>query len=52
LPSWLSRSFTRHVAVYPSGIEQLVFSNTVGMPLRRTLFRARVWKPDASTVWT
>jgi hypothetical protein len=30
-------AFTRHVAVCPSGIEQLVFPNTVGMPLRRTL---------------
>jgi hypothetical protein len=45
-------AFTRHVAVCPSGIEQLVFPNTVGMPLRRTLFRARVCKPDASTLWT
>ena len=45
LPSWLIEIVTHHVAVYPSGIEQLVFPNTVGMPLRRTWFRARVWKP-------
>jgi integrase len=26
-------------------VEQLVFPNTVGMPLRRTLFLTRVWRP-------
>lgn len=45
LPSWLIEIIAHHVTVYSSGVEQLVFPNTVGMPLRRTLFRARVWKP-------
>ena len=45
LPPWLIEMIAHHVVTYPSGIEQLVFPNTVGMPLRRTLFRARVWKP-------
>jgi len=45
LPSWLIEIIAHHVSVYSSGVEQLVFPNTVGMPLRRTLFRVRVWKP-------
>jgi integrase len=45
LPPWLIEIITRHVATYPSGVEQLVFPNTVGMPLRGTLFRTRVWRP-------
>jgi hypothetical protein len=45
LPSWLIEIITHHLATYPPGVEQLIFPNTVGVPLRRTLFRARVWKP-------
>jgi hypothetical protein len=39
LPSWLIEIVTHHAVVYPPGIKQHVFPNTVGMPLRRTLFR-------------
>jgi site-specific recombinase XerD len=44
-PSWLIGIITHHLAAYSPGVEQLVYPNTVGMPLRRNLFRARVWKP-------
>jgi integrase len=45
LPPWLTEIITNHLASYALGVEQLVFPNTVGAPLRRTLFRARIWKP-------
>lgn len=45
LPPWLIEIIAHHTATYAPGVEQLVFPNTVGKPLRRTLFRARVWKP-------
>jgi integrase len=45
LPRWLTEIIANHLASYALGVEQLVFPNTVVAPLRRTLFRARVWKP-------
>jgi integrase len=45
LPLWLTEIIANHLASYALGVEQLVFPNTVGAPLRRTLFRARIWKP-------
>ncbi|MGH4012090.1 MAG: tyrosine-type recombinase/integrase [Pseudonocardiaceae bacterium] len=45
LPSWLIGIITHHLVMYSPGVEQLAYPNTVGMPLRRTLFRTRVWKP-------
>lgn len=45
LPPWLTEIITHHLAAYPPGVEQLVYPNAVGTPLRRTLFRSRVWKP-------
>jgi integrase-like protein len=34
-----------HTTRYHPGRAGLIFPNQVGMPLRRTLFRARVWRP-------
>ncbi|MBV8993732.1 MAG: hypothetical protein JO287_08530 [Pseudonocardiales bacterium] len=45
LPPWLIKIISYHLAAYSLGVEQLVYPNTVGMPLRRTRFRTRVWKP-------
>ena len=45
LPRWLTEIIANHLASYALGVDQLVFPNTVGAPLRRTLFRSRVWKP-------
>ncbi|MGH3828390.1 MAG: tyrosine-type recombinase/integrase [Pseudonocardiaceae bacterium] len=45
LPPWLIAVISHHLTTYPPGVEQLIYPNTVGTPLRRTLFRTRVWKP-------
>ena len=45
LPLWLVEIISHHLATYYPGVEQLAYPNIVGMPLRRTLFRTRVWKP-------
>ncbi|MHA6805017.1 tyrosine-type recombinase/integrase [Salinifilum ghardaiensis] len=46
LPSWLVAVISDHVATWPPEEGGLIFPNTVGKPLRRTLFRTRVWKPS------
>lgn len=45
LPPWLVEIIRKHRNTYPPGEGGLVFPNAVGKPLRRTLFRARVWRP-------
>ncbi|HET9256646.1 MAG TPA: hypothetical protein VFO16_15800 [Pseudonocardiaceae bacterium] len=45
LPSWLVEIIQAHRESYPPGENGLVFPNAVGKPLRRTLFRSRVWRP-------
>lgn len=46
VPGWLADDLRAHLKRFPSsGSRGLVFSNEVGGPLRRTLFRARVWRP-------
>ena len=45
LSSQLVSDLRRHLRSYPVGEGDLVFPNSVGKPLRRTLFRARVWRP-------
>jgi integrase len=45
LPPWLVEIIREHRESYPSGENGLVFPNAVGRPLRRTLFRSRVWRP-------
>ncbi|MEU4801225.1 site-specific integrase [Actinosynnema sp. NPDC023587] len=34
------------MATYPPNADGLIFTNEAGGPLRRTLFRSRVWKPS------
>jgi integrase len=45
LPPWLVEIIREHRESYSSGENGLVFPNAVGRPLRRTLFRSRVWRP-------
>lgn len=45
LPDWLIPILREHTARYQPGRAGLIFPNQVGMPLRRTLFRSRVWRP-------
>jgi len=45
LPAWLVESIRQHREHFPLGDRGLVFPNSVGKPLRRTLFRSRVWRP-------
>lgn len=46
LPGWVVDMIRAHMAVYPTGPGGLLFTNAAGGALRRTLFRARVWKPS------
>jgi hypothetical protein len=48
LPSWLTEYLREHRDRYSTGDNGLVFPNSVGRPLRRTLFRSRVWRPALS----
>ena len=45
IPAWLRPILTDHLEHYPLGESGLLFGNQVGKPLRRTLFRIRVWRP-------
>lgn len=45
LPAWLLPILAEHLATFPTGDHGLLFGNSVGKPLRRTLFRSRVWRP-------
>jgi hypothetical protein len=45
LPSWLVELIREHRDHYPAGDRGLGFPNSVGKPLRRTLFRSRIWRP-------
>jgi integrase len=45
LPDWLVPIISEHLDRYPDPAEALVYANVVGEPLRRTLFRSRVWRP-------
>ena len=45
LPDFVLDALTWHRACFPPGPAGEVFTNTTGGPLRRTLFRARVWRP-------
>lgn len=45
LPPWLVTMIGEHTDRYGLGDHGLVFPNAVGKPLRRTLFRSRVWRP-------
>jgi integrase len=45
LPGWLVPIIREHLDRYPVSAEAPVFANAVGKPLRRTLFRSRIWRP-------
>ncbi|MEV0682153.1 site-specific integrase [Actinosynnema sp. NPDC050436] len=46
LPAWLVPILRDHIAQYPPNVDGLIFTNEAGKPLRRTLFRTRVWRPS------
>jgi integrase len=46
LPGWLVPMLRAHLDRFERGPNGLVFTNEAGKPLRRTLFRSRVWKPS------
>lgn len=46
LPSWLIEIVREHIDRWPSSATAPVFANEVGGPLRRTLFRSRIWRPS------
>jgi integrase len=45
LPSFAVDVLRDHIETYPQSRTGEVFTNTAGGPLRRTLFRSRVWRP-------
>jgi integrase len=46
LPAWLLPIIREHRARWPTASDEPVFANEVGAPLRRTLFRSRIWRPS------
>jgi integrase len=46
LPNWAADHLRQHLKRYPVGDGGLIFANEAGQPPRRTLFRARVWRPS------
>jgi integrase len=46
LPGWLVPMMRDHLDQFEPGPNGLVFANEAGQPVRRTLFRTRVWKPS------
>jgi integrase len=46
LPPWLIAAIREHTERWPSASNEPIFSNKVGAPLRRTLFRSRIWRPS------
>ena len=46
LPGWLVEILRAHVELYGYGEADLLFANGVGGTHRRTLFRARQWRPS------
>lgn len=45
LPGWLVAIIAEHLDRWPAPAQAPVFANAVGAPLRRGLFRTRVWRP-------
>jgi integrase len=45
LPGWLVEIIREHLSQWPTDAAAPVFANEVGGPLRRTLFRSRIWRP-------
>jgi integrase len=45
LPAWLVPIIREHLDSWPMPDTAPIFANEVGAPLRRTLFRTRIWRP-------
>ena len=45
IPTWAAELVERHLKAYPSGPVGQLFTNLDGGPLRRSMFRTRVWRP-------
>ena len=45
LPGWLLPIIRTHLTTWPTESNAPIFANEVGAPLRRTLFRSRIWRP-------
>jgi integrase len=45
IPGWLVEIIREHLERWPTELNAPVFANEVGAPLRRTLFRSRIWRP-------
>ncbi|NKQ53310.1 site-specific integrase [Amycolatopsis sp. K13G38] len=45
LPNWAADLLREHLTRYRPEDGGLIFANEAGQPLRRTLFRSRVWRP-------
>lgn len=46
MPSWLVPVIREHRRLWPTQSDAPIFANEVGAPLRRTLFRSRIWRPS------
>src|SRR4029079_11696139 len=46
LPTWLGDLVRDPLARWPAASNEPIFANEVGAPLRRTLFRSRIWRPS------
>lgn len=46
MPGWLVEIVRGHLLRWPSLAGEPIFANEVGAPLRRTLFRSRIWRPS------
>jgi integrase len=46
LPTWLVAIVRERLERWPTEENAPVFANEVGAPLRRTLFRSRIWRPS------
>jgi integrase len=46
VPGFAGEIMTAHREAFPAGPGGEIFTNTAGGPLRRTLFRARIWRPS------
>lgn len=46
LPTWVVAIIREHMQRWPTEAGAPIFANEVGAPLRRTLFRTRIWRPS------
>jgi integrase len=45
LPTWVVKALREHMQAFPVSDSGLIFRNEADSALRRTIFRARVWRP-------